>query len=62
MRAAIQKWLLTFQCQVIDNDSLLCARRLPCDKTSGKLLFAKPCGDEGWVLLLEKAVAKFKVS
>eukprot|EP00877_Chromochloris_zofingiensis_P013191 jgi/Chrzof1/8125/UNPLg00170.t1 len=33
---------------------------IPCDRKTSKPLFAKPNGDDGWVLLLEKAMAKFK--
>eukprot|EP00798_Chlamydomonas_sp_ICE-L_P009796 gene9796-7685_t len=33
---------------------------IPCDRKSGGPVFAKPNGDEAWVLLLEKAFAKFK--
>ncbi|KAG2499705.1 hypothetical protein HYH03_002640 [Edaphochlamys debaryana] len=34
---------------------------IPCNQ-QGQSIFAKPNGDEAWVLLLEKAVAKFKGS
>ena len=33
--------------------------RFPCDAGSGKPLFTSPKGEELWVLLLEKAFAKF---
>ena len=36
-------------------------RRVPCAKATGQPIFAQPNGDEAWVLLLEKAMAKFKV-
>jgi hypothetical protein len=42
------------------NNNMSC--RIPCKKKTGKPLFAKPNDDEAWVLLLEKAMAKFKVS
>lgn len=32
---------------------------IPCKSGTNKPLFAQPHGDEAWVLLLEKAVAKF---
>mmetsp|Transcript_22958 Transcript_22958/g.50371 ORF Transcript_22958/g.50371 Transcript_22958/m.50371 type:complete len:442 (+) Transcript_22958:172-1497(+) len=35
---------------------------IPCARGTGKTVFAKPNGDEAWVLLLEKAMAKFKGS
>lgn len=35
---------------------------IPCHKGTTKPVFAKPNGDEAWVLLLEKAMAKFKGS
>lgn len=34
---------------------------IPCNANTGQPVFAKPNGDEAWVLLLEKAMAKFKV-
>jgi hypothetical protein len=37
-----------------------CVCRLPCDRKTGQPLFAKPNGSEAWVMLLEKAMAKFK--
>ena len=33
--------------------------RIPCSADTGKPLFAKPSGDEAWVMLLEKMFAKF---
>lgn len=33
--------------------------RFPCDAKTGTPLFARPHGSEAWVLLLEKAMAKF---
>ncbi|MEW5310132.1 MAG: hypothetical protein WDW38_001959 [Sanguina aurantia] len=35
---------------------------IPIDAAEGTCVFAKPNGDEAWVLLLEKAMAKFKGS
>jgi hypothetical protein len=35
------------------------ARRIPCDPKNGEPLFAKPVGSEAWVMLLEKAFAKY---
>ncbi|KAG2452830.1 hypothetical protein HYH02_002176 [Chlamydomonas schloesseri] len=35
---------------------------IPCNANTGLPVFAKPNGDEAWVLLLEKAMAKFKGS
>jgi hypothetical protein len=35
------------------------ARRIPCDAGTGQPLFARPSGDEAWVMLLEKAFAKY---
>ena len=35
---------------------------IPCKKGTCQPCFAKPKGDEAWVLLLEKAMAKFKGS
>ncbi|GLC55678.1 hypothetical protein PLESTB_001013700 [Pleodorina starrii] len=32
---------------------------IPCSAANGRPLFAKPQGDEAWVVLLEKAMAKF---
>ena len=34
---------------------------IPCKKGTTQPIFAKPNGDEAWVLMLEKAMAKFKV-
>lgn len=34
-------------------------RRIPCSGSTGKPLFAQPCGDEAWVMLLEKVFAKY---
>jgi hypothetical protein len=39
----------------------LSVHRIPCDQ-NGQPKFAKPNGDEAWVLILEKAMAKFKGS
>eukprot|EP00193_Tetraselmis_chui_P011676 CAMPEP_0177786244 /NCGR_PEP_ID=MMETSP0491_2-20121128/20815_1 /TAXON_ID=63592 /ORGANISM="Tetraselmis chuii, Strain PLY429" /LENGTH=360 /DNA_ID=CAMNT_0019307433 /DNA_START=329 /DNA_END=1412 /DNA_ORIENTATION=- len=33
--------------------------RIPCDPRNGEPLFAKPVGSEAWVMLLEKAFAKY---
>ncbi|MEW5310131.1 MAG: hypothetical protein WDW38_001958 [Sanguina aurantia] len=35
---------------------------IPVDAGTGQCIFAKPNGDEAWVLILEKAMAKFKGS
>ncbi|KAJ9516711.1 hypothetical protein QJQ45_027147 [Haematococcus lacustris] len=35
---------------------------IPCSRQTGQPVFAKPRGDEAWVLLLEKAMAKYKGS
>ncbi len=49
----------------ISVDACVCvcvSHRVPVSKATGKAIFAKPNGDEAWVLLLEKAMAKFKGS
>jgi len=33
--------------------------KIPCSGSTGKPLFAQPCGDEAWVMLLEKVFAKY---